>query len=314
MTKKRKSAKTSTSKRGARTARVTARKARVRAAKPRVRALPSARRAAAIAVSPRNTARERVAAMAVTPSALCDDPEAFQGVLNVLRDRDEPLEVRLAALSALQAASFSVVAFAPRRSDYIAALRALVEDPDANLRQRVLGILAREKDGYVQKKLLEGLENPAKALVLPEKALQLLGNDVHADAYKIARKILDKPPSELAKREALRLLAADTSAKPLLEKILRDKGEAPEYRRISASALQTIAPDTLQKHARAMILDTSESDDILATSLTAITHFGDADEIAADNELVKRIGTMSTTAPSETVKQCAQQFMTKYGY
>ena len=103
-----------------------------------------------------------------------------------------------------------------------------MDDPNPELRQRVLGLLAREKDGYAQKRLLEGLENPAKALLPPEKALQLLGYDVHADAYRLARKIVDKPPSEIAKREALRLLAADTSAKPVFEKILSDKNEAPD--------------------------------------------------------------------------------------
>ena len=59
------------------------------------------------------------------------------------------------------------------------------DDPDPELRQRVLGILMREKDGYAQKKLLEGLKNPAKALLPPEKALQLLSYDVHAEAYSV---------------------------------------------------------------------------------------------------------------------------------
>ena len=72
-----------------------------------------------------------------------------------------------------------------------------------------LGILMRDKDGFAQKKLLDGLKDPAKALVPPEKALQLLSYDVHADAYEVARDIVKKPPNDDAKREALRLLAAD---------------------------------------------------------------------------------------------------------
>ena len=201
-------------------------------------------------------------------------------MLNVLRNEDEPVKVRLAALQALQAASFSVVAFESCRGDYIATLREVAEDPDPELRQRVLGMLAREKDGFAQKKLLEGLQNPDKALVPPEKALQLLSYDVHAEAYPLARAIVSKPPNATAKREALRLLAADATSAPMFEKILRDKDESREIRQISASALHALKPQKLQAHAREIVLDKSEYDDIKATSLTALTQFGDDEAVA----------------------------------
>jgi hypothetical protein len=275
-------------------------------------AAPSARGALAVATSARKPVRARVAAMADATLAVCDDDQGLQSMLTVLRDRKEPIKVRLAALASLQAASFSVVAFESCRSDFTATLRAVMDDPNAELRQRVLGLLMRDKDGAAQKRLIAGLENPAKALVPPEKALQLLGYDPHADAYRLARKIVKDPPNETAKREALRLLGADSSARPVFEKILRDKKEAPEYRRISASALHAIAPDVLQKHAREIVLDSSESDDLQAASLTAIAQFGDADAIGGDAELMKRVGRMRS-ASSAKVKQTAKRLLTKYG-
>jgi len=275
-------------------------------------AAPSARGALAVATSSRQTVRARVAAMADATLAVVDDDQALQSMLTVLRDPKEHSKVRLAALASLQAASFSVVAFESCRSDYIATLRAVMDDPDAELRQRVLGLLMREKDGAAQKRLIAGLENPAKALVPPEKALQLLGYDPHADAYRLARRIVKDPPNETAKREALRLLGADASARPVFEKILRDKNEAPEYRRLSASALQAIAPDVLQKHAREIVLDASESPDLQAASLTAITQFGDAATIGGDDALMKRVGRMRS-ASSAKVKQTARRLLTKYG-
>ena len=132
----------------------------------------------------------------------------------MLKDTQSPQAVRLAALKALQSASFSVVKFTPCRPEYLAALRSLIDDPDPEVRQRVLGILAREQDGYTQQRLLEGLQQPEKALVSPEKALQLLSYDIHADAYPVAREIASKPPNPAAKREALRLLAADAASAP----------------------------------------------------------------------------------------------------
>ena len=139
-----------------------------------------------------------------------------------------------------------MVAFASIRGDYIATLRKVADDPNPELRQRVLGTLMREQDGFAQKKLLDGLKDPAKALVPPEKALQLLSYDVHADAYSARATIVKKPPNDDAKREALRLLAADAKAAPIFEKVLRDKNELRENRQIAASALHSLDPDKLQ--------------------------------------------------------------------
>ena len=290
MTKKRKAAKSSTS-----------------AQKPK----RSARDALSIATSARRTVKERVAALAEVPLAVCENDENLQTMLNLLRDEKEPVKVRLAALQALQAASFSVVAFEPCRADYIATLREVAEDPDPELRQRVLGMLAREKDGFAQKKLLDGLQDPEKALVPPEKALQLLSYDVHAETYQLARATVKKPPNPAAKREALRLLAADATAAPVFEKILRDKDEPAEIRQISAAALQALKPEKLQAHAREIVLDTSEEDEIQATSLTALTEFGDDAAVADDEALLKRIDRLSS-AGSTKVRQCARRFLSKY--
>lgn len=294
MTKKRKPSKSSTS------------------AKPKSPAKRSAQGAMAVATSARRTTEERVAALAEVPLAVCENDENLQAMLNVLRNKEEPEEVRLAGLQSLQAASFSVVAFEACRADYIAALREVAEDPAPELRQRVLGLLAREKDGFAQKKLLEGLRNPDKALVPPEKALQLLSYDVHAEAYSIAREIVSKPPNDDARREALRLLTADATAAPVFEKILRDKGESPEIRQISAAALNALDPAKLQANAREILLDTAEQAQIQATSLTALAQFGDDEAVGKDEELLKSVDRLSGEA-STKVKQSARRFLSKYG-
>jgi len=272
----------------------------------------SAKAAMAVATSEQKSVKQRVAAMAEVPLAACDNDKDLQSMLKVLTGPDEPIEVRLAALQSLQAASFSVIAFESCRGDYIAALRKVATDPDPELRQRVLGILAREKDGFAQKKLLEGLQKPEKALVPPEKALQLLSYDIHSDAYPVAREILKKPPSANAKREALRLLAADAKSAPVFEKLLRDKDEDAEIRQISAAALQALKPEKLQANAREILLDASDYDEIKATSLTAITQFGDEEEVSKDEMLKKQITRISKKGGSK-VKQSARRFITKYG-
>jgi hypothetical protein len=295
-----------TKKRKAVRSRKAARKGRSKSAAPR-----SARAAVSIGTNTKNPVSQRVAAIAESPTAIYESDSNLQAMLTVLRNKDEPVKVRLATLQALQAASFSVVAFESCRSDYIAALREVAQDPDPELRQRALGLLARDRDGFAQQKLLDGLRDPAKALVPPEKALQLLSYDVHAEAYPLARAIVSKPPNETARREALRLLAADAASAPLFEKILRDKDEPSELRQISAAALNALKPQRLQSVAREIVLDSSDHDDIQATSLTALTQFG-GEQAATDPALRKRVDRLSG-AGSAKVKQSARRYLDKFG-
>jgi len=265
-----------------------------------------------LAKSAKASVEDRVAAIAELPREVCGSDANLEAVLALLSDASQPLDVRLAALQALQAASFSVVAFEPCRGAYTATLRKVATDPDPELRQRVLGILMREKDGFAQKKLLDGLRDPKKALLPPEKALQLLSYDVHSDAYPVAREIVADPPNPTARREALRLLAADADSAPLFAKVLRDKDELAENRQIAAAALQSLRPEALQEHAREIVFDASEYPEIQATSLTALTQFGDAEAVLGDDALMKRVDTMSGGA-SIKVKQSAKRFLNKYG-
>jgi hypothetical protein len=282
------------------------------AAKKKAPAKRTPRAAYAVATNEKKSAPERVKAFLEAPLAAIESDETLQAALDVLRDRNQPIKVRLAALQALQAASFSVILFEPHREDYLATLREIVDDPDPELRQRVLGILMREKDSYAQKRLLEGLQDPAKALVPPEKALQLLSYDVHADAYPVAREIVKQPPNPEAKREALRLLAADAKSAPVFEKILRDKDEDRDIRQISAAALQAVQPEKFQEQAREMVLDKKEYDDIQATALTALTQFGDEKEVAKDDKLMKRVDELGK-GKSAKIKKTAKQFLSRYG-
>ncbi|MFN0130076.1 MAG: hypothetical protein ACKV19_25715 [Verrucomicrobiales bacterium] len=275
---------------------------------------PAALRAAAyaIATDKKKSSKQRVAAMAALPVAAGGDDRSISASIKILLDPAEPIEVRLAALQTIQASSFAFVDFAPHRKEYIAALRKVCADENLEMRQRVLGILSREKDGYAQKKLLEGLQNPEKALVPPEKALQLISYDVHAEVYPLAREIVANPPNTLAKQEAVRLLAADTNSIPFLEKLFRDKTEDTETRQIAGAAVQAAKPEEFQRQAKEVVLDASENDEVQATCLTAITHFGNRETIEADPALQRHVKKMSTSSSSAT-KKSATQFFRKFG-
>lgn len=272
----------------------------------------SNRAAMLVATNEQRVPKDRVKAFSEAPLAVCETDENLQAVLAVVRNQAEPVEVRMGALDSLAAAAFSVVAFEPCRNDYIATLREVAEDPHQEIRETALDALAAEKDGFAQKKLLEGLKQPEKALVPPEKALQLLSYDVHSESYSVAREIFDNPPSPGAKQEALRLLAADAKSAPFFEKVLRDKDEMRENRQIAASALHALNPNKLQTHAREMLLDKDEYEDIQATSMTALTQFADEEKVSKDTALLKSVDRISNKAKSAKYKRSAKQFLGKY--
>jgi len=235
----------------------------------------------------------------------------LRALLDTLKDSNRPAEMRRNALQAMQAASFSSLDFNAIRTEYIAVLRQIARDVDHELRQRALGILAREHDGFAQQALLEGLQDPTKALVPPEKALQLLSYDPHAGAYPIARQMVESDADEPVKLEALRLLAGDPQSGSLIEKVLANKNESTPLRRMAASALQALNPDRLHALANKVILDKDEDHDVIATVLTALNHFGDAHAIANNKPLLRRVEQLQASSRAK-LKAVAKEFVKKH--
>ena len=234
-------------------------------------------------------------------------------LLRLLGDNTEHARVRRAALRVLKQLSFSSAILNQRRPEYLAALRGVIDSEDTSLRELALETLAQEKDEYVQRRLLEGLRDPSRALVPPEKAIQLLGYDVHAEHYPILKEIVQNPPSATAKQEAIRLLAADPSSKELLMDLLRDKKQSRKVRSISATSLQSLAPAEFEAQAREIVLDESEDDALRAASLSALTHFADQEALSEDDELTEQAERLLERAPKKQVGRAAAKYLAEKG-
>lgn len=240
-----------------------------------------------------------------------DDQTLMAQLVDTIRDVTEPLPVRRAALLTLQRASFMVVQFAPIRPSYLAAVRSIIRDPDEALRTRALEILAAEHDGEAQRALLDGLRNPAQALVPPVTALQLLSYDIHAEHYPIVRSLIASTSDPAVKVAALRILAADAGSRDQFAKLLRDKNESPEVRQVSASALQTVDRKAFRAEARKIILDDQEDQHVSATLMTGLAHFGEGDSLSKDKALQARVTKLGKGAKSAAVKQSARTLAAK---
>lgn len=195
---------------------------------------------------------------------------AIEAVLGLLRDQKESLNLRQAALSVLKRLTFTSAIFRSRSSEYTEILRSIISEAESPLRVQAIEILSRLKDEYLQRRLVAGLEGEEEGLVSPEKAIQLLGYDVHAGIFPLLRDIVKDPPNAVAKNEAVRILAADSDSKDLIRETLLDKNEDRFVRQTSAAALSSLAPEEFEEVAKQIVLDDEDYDDIRATSVTLL--------------------------------------------
>ena len=167
--------------------------------------------------------------------------------LQRLADPKESPIVRRAALKLLQQQLFVSSVAAEWKPAFIEALRAALDEP--KLRKAALEVLSAFKDRQTQELLLEGLRKPKKALVPAAHALRLLSSDIHADVLDVARRLATDQQSRKNKPvflQALRILGSDPASVPRLEKVLANDSHSTDARRLAATALSHLAPESLE--------------------------------------------------------------------
>jgi hypothetical protein len=262
-----------------------------------------------------STSHQRVAALGDLGWSIASDRTRYRAVLQIATDVAEHPSVRNAALSAAQSVTFDAQHFPALRPDYLRALRKLSGDADPELRQRSLGMLMREGDAATEQRLLAGLEDPAQALLPQAKSLQLLSNQLHAETYVAARRIAGESGDPEAREAALRLLAADAQSTPIFERLIADKQEPSDLRRLAATALHQLAPDSLQTLARKITLDDGEDEALRTSCLVALANFGDTKAIEADAQLQNYVGSIGgADGGSKPLNMAAQQFLSRYNH
>lgn len=263
--------------------------------------------------SPNSAPRSLVAALGELGWTIASDRTRYRAVLAIATDGAQPTSVRNAALSAAHSVTFDAQHFPALRPDYLRALRRLGEDADPELRQRALGMLMREGDATTEQRLLAGLEDPAQALLPAAKSLQLLSYQLHAGIYAAARRIAGQDGDPQAREAALRVLAADATSAPLFERVIADKKEPSELRRLAATALHQLAPNTLQHLARGITLDDSDDEALRTSCLVALANFGDTQALQGDTQLQSYVSSLGESAGGgKSLNEAAQQFLGRY--
>jgi hypothetical protein len=244
-------------------------------------------------------------------SAIGRNIEYIKACFLIVLDTDDQVELRRAILSVLGAFSFGSRQFVPLRPEYMTLLRSLLDDHDALIRERAAEELAKEKDEYVQRRLLDGLAGKEQPIVSTAKSIQLLGYDIHAEHYPVVRKILADPGAdETTKVEAIHVLGNDAQSKDLLTELMMDRQQPIEVRMSSATAVKTSNPEYFTHLAKSMVLDEQEDQDMRAVCLNALMHQSDPKALYADDDFVQKLTRVRSLTKSAALKDLSTGFLT----
>ncbi len=236
-------------------------------------------------------------------------PQAtIEELIQRLADPAEPDDVRLETLQQLRLLRFTDGSFHPHIPDYTVALRAASENGGGALQSQVLDTLCLQKDRPTQKRLIEGLEDPAQAFVPPEDALHYLSLDLHAGVYPIARQYAASPPNDVAQHAALKCLGADADSVDIFARILADPAEDLTARRLSSSCLSGLDPERYVEVARSIAGDTTDSPDMRTVALLGLVQ---ADTDPEDDELKRVAEAVIDEEPGDTLVGFARTLLAR---
>ncbi len=245
-------------------------------------------------------------------AAIRDEDAYITSLLQILGNSKENVSLRLDALLTLKEMNISSRTFKARTADFLNTLRGIIRDSSQKIRVEALTALALQKDFVAREALKDGLENPDKALVKPEKAIQLLGFDIHTDIFPLLKNIVNNPPNEESKLEAIQILGADANSSDLLSELLSDSTQSSDVRVAAALSLQSARFSAFNSQAKKIIADKAEDTRLQAIILNGLTLNAGLKEIREDKELADLASGLVKEGSRSSLQISAQRFLRSF--
>lgn len=263
-----------------------------------------------VARSPRESGAIRAVALSKISPYVKADTLLLGDILRWVRDAKTPPALREEALAATQRLSFSFTGMVQARDQILSALRILTADPDLRYREVAFGILASHGDDYAQRLLIDGLEDPGKALLPPEKSVGLLGLALHGDFYPTLYKVMLEPPNEETRVESIRLLGGYAPARETIVGYLSDESESGDVRMAAAGTLNANDPEEFASTILPFVADEGAPDDVRVYGIQAEL-FRRAARTRPRDSFDRVVRALAETSSSELVKRVARSYVEK---
>ena len=219
-------------------------------------------------------------------------------VIARLADDGEDPRVREAALAKMKELEFFGSALDPYRADYLEALKKAAKSRIVDLARGALEVLAAHKEPFARETLLAFLRDPKSAVIPLAQVVQLLSYDDHGDVISAVRSLIEKAKDADVIEEGIRLLSSDPGSESLFTRLLRDKTQPKDVRRLSANGLSNINPTLFATIASKILDDDNEDDDLRATCLSTLTHVSNYAKERLDTVLADKVKRLLDHSPS----------------
>jgi hypothetical protein len=267
-----------------------------------------------IVLDPKADARLRIQALALVHSP--DDEPHARELIALAGNRKTPAELRRRVAFRLGFLLDFSSAGLVSRADYLAALRDLLADPDQQIRDHAISRLVAHGDQTVVRRLIQGLNNPARELQPPAHALRSLTHASHADGYEVFRKYYEGSADPTTRMAAARGLARFEKGRAILRADLLNAEESAALRLATLQALNANDAAQLPAYAVKVVQDTKSDPELRSFALSALTY-----QVAAvrhrkgqpaaykPTEITSRIRQLAVTAKQPTLRMQAWQFL-----
>jgi len=224
-------------------------------------------------------------------------------VIGVLRDDQEPMPVRFAALNSLKVAAFASRTASSWGPSFRAALRKISNGEPGDLFTAAVDTLAHNGDGNAFHIAESGLRRPRSAKLKPYDAVRILSYDDHGSHFDIMRKLAVKNRSLHVREAAIHILASDPGSKDLLVDLVKDSRQPVRIRQAALLALRALSPDDYRDQSAVIVGDESEHENLRASAITAMR----VDSNTSD-EMGQRIEKLTRDSKSALVRHAANLY------
>ncbi|WP_281631550.1 tyrosinase family protein [Flavobacterium luteolum] len=254
-----------------------------------------------------STTGMRVLALSKLTQVISVDEDEIKYILGLVANTKVHPDLRKQAFRTIQILAFSSPIFPLLKPEVIETFRGLIRDNNIEIRKLACGYLAKNKDEFIQRNLLNGIKNPAEAFLPEDLAVHLLGYDDHAAIYPELRKILEHSSNNDSRSEAAFLLAGDPLAQSLLLNVANNSKERFDVRKNSMLSLKEQNSNGFLKIAKDIILDNNENDQI--RTLTIKTIDSDFDNKIIDEQFIGKLKEIKKEQVSKDLSKGIKSFI-----
>ncbi len=246
-----------------------------------------------------------------------DTSEIFLDVaINIIADRSEPVDLRLAVIRAFFASKRSNRHFASRKPRFFDILRGLLNDENKKLRFQAIDILAASDDAVVQKFLVEELQKDQSKFISKTDAIFFLRQNTKPQHSALFLRVFEESSDPKVKKAAIEGLDNDPQVIDLLRKIVEDKDENFKVREAGALSLHHLDHEAMNDLAARIIAEPESGDGIMlfksstpepeevdfkAALLNMLTFTGDVNRMKKNEDLKNTL--KEVVAPSTANKE-----------